>query len=120
MGIRPLALISSRTALRGPLGAMLCAHTNTTHGVTGRHDLRLASGSQLQPCTELAVPPWATGAQRGGWHRLPLPQAPYEGTGGQAGTQSPLFSTPLPGTDSPTSSRGIIHGPKPSAWPGGY
>ena len=33
-GNRPLALISSRTASRGPLGAMLCAHTNTAHGVT--------------------------------------------------------------------------------------
>ena len=91
--------------LEGPLKEP-CAHTQIWYmGSAGRHDLRLVSRSQLHLCTELAEPPWATVAQRGGWHRPPLPQAPYGGMGGQAGTQSPLFSTPLSGTGSTDSSR---------------
>lgn len=107
--------------LEGPLKEPCSAHTQIWYmGSAGRHDLRLASRSQLHLCTELAEPPWATVAQRGGWHRPPLPQAPYGGMGGQAGTQSPLFSTPLSGTGStailPGASEGIIR--VPSSQPG--
>lgn len=85
----------------------------------GRHDLRLASRSQLHPCVELAEPPWATVAQKGGWHRLPLLQAPFGRMGGQAGTQPLLFSIPLPRTGS-TSLPGASEGttPVPGSQPG--
>lgn len=44
---------------------------------------------------------WATVAQRGGWHRLPLPQAPSGGTDGQAAhSLSPPH--PCPGLAAPS------------------
>lgn len=57
IGIMPPELISSRTALRCPLRNH-ALHTQIWRmGSPGRHDLKLASRSQLYPCMELAEPP---------------------------------------------------------------